>query len=148
MIVEIHELTVSYKEGGHALLALDRIALRLAPGRVTALVGESGSGKTTLGKALMKLLPENAEVTGDVVMDRLALMALDESAANAVRWSKMAMVFQNGSANLNPVLPPSRSGGRTIDPAGWLGTANRPGQSVGDASAHGFASGVRPPLSP
>jgi peptide/nickel transport system ATP-binding protein len=70
---------------------------------VAALVGESGSGKTTLGKALMKLLPENAETTGGVDMEGVDLIALEESAANAMRWSKVAMVFQNGSANLNPV---------------------------------------------
>jgi ABC-type glutathione transport system ATPase component len=48
--IEIRELTVSYRDAGHKLLALDRVALRLDPGRVAALVGESGSGKTTLGK--------------------------------------------------------------------------------------------------
>ena len=103
MKVEINDLTVRYRDGNHALLALDRVVLTLEPGRVTALVGESGSGKTTLGKALMGLLPENAQVRGSILLGRDEIVGLDESSMNELRWTKAAMVFQNGAANLNPV---------------------------------------------
>ena len=94
---------MTYRDGNHALLALDRVVLRLEPGRITALVGESGSGKTTLAKALMGLLPDNAEISGIVKLDETELTGLDERGFNAIRWSKLAMVSQNGVANLNPV---------------------------------------------
>ncbi len=103
MSITIEELSVIYRDGGHALLALDKVSLELKPGRVTALVGESGSGKTTLGKALMGLLPENADVSGRICLDGRELTGLNEAALNGLRWSRIAMVFQNGQANLNPV---------------------------------------------
>ncbi len=103
MKLAINELSVTYPDHDHELLALDRVSLELAPGRVTALVGESGSGKTTLGKAVMGLLPENSRVDGNIELDNQELLGLDEAVLNGLRWSRMAMVFQNGAANLNPV---------------------------------------------
>ena len=102
MKLTIDQLTVTYRDGDHALLALDRVSLTLESGRITALVGESGSGKTTLGKTLMGLLPDNAESTGCVKLDEKEIIGMDEASLNNIRWSRVAMVFQNGLANLNP----------------------------------------------
>ncbi len=99
----IQELSVLYSAEEHQLLALDKVCLELAPGRITALVGESGSGKTTLGKAVMGLLPEDARVQGSIELDQRELVGQPESVFNTVRWSRVAMLFQNGAENLNPV---------------------------------------------
>ena len=104
MKVEIKNLIVKYKDDDHLLLALDQVDLVLEPGRITALVGESGSGKTTLGKTLMGLLPENARVDGSICLGDREIVGLDEASMNEMRWSTAAMVFQNGAANLNPVI--------------------------------------------
>jgi len=100
----IKDLSVVYRDGDHSLLALDQTSLELKAGRITALVGESGSGKTTLGKTIMGLLPENAELEGSIKLDDEQIIGKDESDLNRIRWSRIAMVFQNGPANLNPVL--------------------------------------------
>jgi peptide/nickel transport system ATP-binding protein len=102
--LDIQNLTVCYKTGRHLLMALDRVRLTLEPGRITALVGESGSGKTTLGKALMGLLPDNAVIDGQIQLDDADISKLNEEEMNSLRWSRMAMVFQNGPSHFNPVL--------------------------------------------
>lgn len=99
----IQELSVLYSAEEHQLLALDTVSLELIPGRITALVGESGSGKTTLGKTVMGLLPEDARVQGSILLDQTELVGLPEPEYNALRWSRVAMLFQNGADNLNPV---------------------------------------------
>lgn len=96
-------VTVAYRDGGHALLAVDQVSLEVAPGAITALVGESGSGKTTLGLACMGLLPENAALSGRILLDGEPIQHLPEKDLNQLRWSRLAMVFQNGAVNLNPV---------------------------------------------
>ena len=103
MKVEIKELTVTYDDADHKLLALDKVDLTLSPGKITALIGESGSGKTTLGKAVMGLLPENAHMQGQISIGDKNILEMDEKALNRLRWTQAAMVFQNGAANLNPV---------------------------------------------
>jgi peptide/nickel transport system ATP-binding protein len=101
--LSIHELSVTYRVDDHMLLALDQVDLNLLPGRITALVGESGSGKTTLGKTLMGLLPEYAQIKGSVKLEDFEITGARESELNNIRWSRIAMLFQNGAANLNPV---------------------------------------------
>ncbi|WP_408996721.1 ABC transporter ATP-binding protein [Streptomyces europaeiscabiei] len=61
-LAEITDLRVEV--GDRAIV--DRVSLRVLPGRVTALVGASGSGKTTTGLALLGEFPQGARVSGDV----------------------------------------------------------------------------------
>jgi len=101
--IAIDKLSVTYRTKDHALIALDQVCLNLVPGRITALVGESGSGKTTLGKSLMGLLPGYAEVKGSAKLDGQEIVGASENSLNRIRWAHIAMLFQNGAANLNPV---------------------------------------------
>ncbi len=102
-MIEIENMSVIYRDGGHSLLALDKITLSLKGGRVTALVGESGSGKTTIANAIMGLLPQNAVMEGSIRLDGSELKGLDEESYRKIRWQKVGMVFQNGASSLNPV---------------------------------------------
>jgi oligopeptide/dipeptide ABC transporter ATP-binding protein len=80
--------------------AVDGVSLSLRRGEVLGLVGESGSGKSTLGRALLGLVPATS---GSIRYDGTELVGLRERRLRPLR-RKMAMIFQDPHAALNPVM--------------------------------------------
>jgi len=92
-----------------AVRAVDGIELELRPGECFALVGESGCGKSMTALSIMRLLPEAGRIAGGrVELDGLDLLGLPEAAMRAVRGKRVAMIFQEPSTALNPVLTVGR----------------------------------------
>jgi peptide/nickel transport system ATP-binding protein len=96
-LLEIRDLRVSY--GGDVIL--DGLDLDLAAGETLAIIGESGAGKTTLGMSIMRLT--EARTTGSIRLYGQELLTLPERDMQALRWERVAMVFQNVNNVLNPV---------------------------------------------
>jgi len=91
------------------LRAVDGIEFELRTGECFALVGESGSGKSMTALSIMRLLPEAGRIVGGRVgIDGLDLLGLPEAAMRAVRGRRIAMIFQEPSTALNPVLTVGR----------------------------------------
>jgi len=85
--------------------AIDGLTLSIQRGETFALVGESGCGKSMTALALMRLLPENGNVThGQVELEGADVLALPESGMRAVRGGRIGMIFQEPSTSLNPVM--------------------------------------------
>jgi peptide/nickel transport system ATP-binding protein len=86
------------------LQAVDDVTLSLAAGRTLGIVGESGSGKTMLSRAVLRLLPRNAQPSGRVLLDGQDLTTLAPEAMRQLRGRSLAVVFQDPMTSLNPVL--------------------------------------------
>lgn len=77
-MLRIETLSVRFRQhDGSRLCPLDGVSLSLARGEVVGLVGGSGAGKSLIAEALCGLLPRNAEVSGGVTVDGLALQPGD-----------------------------------------------------------------------
>ena len=98
-LLDIKDLNVSI--GGKPILR--SIALSVAPGEILGLVGESGSGKSMTLLSAMRLLPANAEATGQITLDGDDLTKKSERAMCAVRGERIGMIFQEPMTALNPV---------------------------------------------
>jgi peptide/nickel transport system ATP-binding protein len=91
------------------LRAVDGVDFEIRAGDCFALVGESGCGKSMTALSVMRLLPEVARIAaGEVRLDGQDLLALPEAAMRAVRGKRVAMIFQEPSTALNPVLTVGR----------------------------------------
>jgi ABC-type dipeptide/oligopeptide/nickel transport system ATPase component len=88
----------------HGVEILRGVDLSLAAGRIQGLAGESGSGKTMTGLAVLGLLPAGSQVTGSVTYGGQELLALPPRRRNDLRGAEIAMVFQDPSTSLHPML--------------------------------------------
>jgi oligopeptide/dipeptide ABC transporter ATP-binding protein len=85
---------------GEPLLELDGVTVRL--GEALGLVGESGSGKSMTARAIDRLLPDGAAVTGRIRFDGRDVMTLSGADLRRFR-GEVAMIFQDPRAHTNPV---------------------------------------------
>jgi ABC-type dipeptide/oligopeptide/nickel transport system ATPase component len=102
--LQVQDLTVRFDQPSGSFRAVNGVSFSLRPGTVTGLAGESGSGKSTIGMAVMGLLPRSAAAEGSVSLDGQDLLTLSQHDLRRVRGNKIAMVFQELGAALNPVM--------------------------------------------
>jgi len=86
------------------LMAVRDLSFTVAPGEVLGLVGESGSGKSVTSLAIMRLLPTQAQVSGNIFWSDQDLLQVSEAQVRQLRGSDIAMVFQEPMTALNPVM--------------------------------------------
>jgi oligopeptide/dipeptide ABC transporter ATP-binding protein len=90
------------------LPAVRDLNFSIAPGEVLGLVGESGSGKSITSLAIMRLLPPQARVSGDILLAENGsarnLATLPDDSMRQLRGSRLAMIFQEPMTALNPVM--------------------------------------------
>ncbi|MDP2340852.1 MAG: ABC transporter ATP-binding protein [Deltaproteobacteria bacterium] len=106
----VEHLTVLLDTGVGAARVVDDVSFTVPAGRAVALVGESGSGKTLTALALLRLLPDVAQIGGGSVRlqadgtPSVDVLSLSERALAGVRGARIGMVFQEPMTALNPLL--------------------------------------------
>ncbi|WP_399894664.1 ABC transporter ATP-binding protein [Streptomyces sp. BBFR51] len=106
---------------GAARPLLDRVALTVEAGLVTAVVGASGSGKTTLGLAVLGAAADRVRLTGRVLLAGTDLLLLPPGRRPAARAGVAAHLPQHPETVLDPV----RRAGGTLTELAALGHPGR-----------------------
>ncbi|MEV4243150.1 ABC transporter ATP-binding protein [Streptosporangium canum] len=102
-LLQLRDVAVTYRAASGEVPAVRGISLDLAAGRALGVAGESGSGKSTLAMALLRLLPKDARVTGEILLDGEDVLTMKWGRLRAVRWASASVVFQGAQHALNPV---------------------------------------------
>lgn len=79
------------------------LSFAIERGEALGLVGESGSGKSMTARSLINLLPSGAELSGAVQLGTTSVLGLSGPQLRRLRATRVAMVFQDPHAHINPV---------------------------------------------
>jgi peptide/nickel transport system ATP-binding protein len=158
-LLAVTDLSVEFVTSAGRLRAVDGVSFELAEGEVLGLVGESGSGKTVACRSMLRLLPsERARIAGgEVLFEGRDLLHESEARLRRLRGSRLAMIFQNPSTHLDPLmtigrqvaeplvyhegLSPREARARALELLRQVGIPD-PAHNI-DAYPHQFSGGMR-----
>jgi len=105
-LLEVRDLSVEFASRARWLCAVERVSFTVAEGEVMGLVGESGSGKTVTCRAILRLLdgPKVRTPSGEARFEGNDLLRLSARALRALHGRRIAMIFQNPSSYLDPLM--------------------------------------------
>ncbi len=116
-LLEVRHLNIAFPaqsgenngvEKSSVLQAVRDVSFLIGCGEVLGLLGESGSGKSLTSLAIMRLLPPQALVSGEIFFAENGatrnLPVLDDESMRQLRGARIAMIFQEPMTALNPVM--------------------------------------------
>lgn len=103
-LLEVHDLVVSLASKRGVARAVDGMSFTVDRGEIVGIAGESGSGKTMTAMTLLGLLPHGARTAGSVRFEGRELLGATSRQMRALRGRQIAMVAQDPSTALHPLL--------------------------------------------
>ncbi len=105
-LLEVRDLRVQFATRRGPARAADGVSFEVAKGETVGIVGESGCGKTVTALSILRLLDRDAEIAPDSVVSFRGrnLLAASDAELRAIRGAEIAMIFQEPTTSLNPVL--------------------------------------------
>jgi peptide/nickel transport system ATP-binding protein len=104
-ILEVRGLTVDFLSDRDPFRAVDSVGFHVSRGETLCILGESGSGKSVSTSAIMGLIdtPPGDIVAGRMIFDGRDLATMTQEERRDLNGRKIAMIFQDPLAHLNPV---------------------------------------------
>ena len=104
-LLEVNNLTTSFTTAKRSVKAVNDVSFAIMPGRVLGVVGESGSGKSVTARSILRTLRDPGKVdAGSVRFAGEELLTKSEGDMRSIRGNRIAMIFQDPQAALNPVM--------------------------------------------
>ncbi len=104
--MEVKNLKTHFYTREGEVRAVNDLSYYIEKGESVGVVGESACGKSVSALSIMRLIPypPGIIVSGEIIFKGRDLLKFSEKEMRAVRGNEIAMVFQEPSTSLNPVL--------------------------------------------
>lgn len=103
-MLDIINLRTYFPSPDGLVKAVDAVDLQVGDKERLGLIGETGCGKTVLGMSIIRLLQPSTMVQGRIIYKGRDLLDLMEEEMRLLRGKEIAMILQNPTTSLNPVL--------------------------------------------
>lgn len=104
-VLSVEHLSISFPGRSGPNTVVDDVSFALEAGQSLVIAGESGSGKSMVCQALLGIVPGAATVAGARIDWRgRDLLKTGEAEWRAIRGAEIAMIFQDPTAALNPLI--------------------------------------------
>lgn len=113
-LLAINKLNVGFPGRRETLFAVKNLDFAIEKGEIACLVGESGCGKSLTCKAVLRLVPNNAVIGGQILFNGDNILGLNGRRLRQIRGASIGMIFQEPMTSLNPVLPIGRQTAETL----------------------------------
>ncbi|MGH7489578.1 MAG: ATP-binding cassette domain-containing protein, partial [bacterium] len=121
LVVEGLETTVRF--GRRRIPVVKNVSFDVRRGECLAIVGESGSGKSMTALSLIRLLPAAATITaGSAHLKGRDLLRLREAEMRELRGAEIAMIYQDPTSSLDPLVTVGKQIAEAIEAHGAHGS--------------------------
>jgi len=103
-LLNIINLRTQFPSQDGMVKAVDTVDLLVADGERLGLIGETGCGKTVLGMSIVRLLQPATRIEGKINYKGRDILKLKEEDMRRLRGKEIAIILQNPTTSLNPVL--------------------------------------------
>ncbi len=103
-VLRISDLKTHFPTPDGIVRAVDTIDLSIRERETFGLIGETGCGKTVLGLTIMRLLQSSTKTEGTITYKGTNLLKISEAEMRMIRGEEIAMILQNPTTSLNPVM--------------------------------------------
>jgi oligopeptide/dipeptide ABC transporter ATP-binding protein len=101
-LLSVHDLRIAFEREGSVVV--DCVSFDVSPREIVGIVGESGSGKSMTARAVLRLVPAAATLTGGIQFKGEDVLEMRPERLRAFRGAQVAMIFQDPMTSFNPVL--------------------------------------------
>lgn len=104
-LLQVCDLSVEFHTAAGTVKAVQDVSWHLDRGETLAILGESGSGKSVSASAVMNLIdmPPGKITSGRILLNGRDMLKMTAEERRAINGARIAMIFQDPLAHLNPV---------------------------------------------
>lgn len=109
-LLDVKNLQTRFFTGEGVVHAVNNVSFTVNDQETIGIVGESGSGKSMTMLSVIRLIPHppGKIIHGEVIFEGQDLLQLSVPDIRKIRGNRIAMIFQDPMASLNPVLTVER----------------------------------------
>ena len=117
VVLDVQDLQTHFYTDDGVVKAVDGLNYKVRKGEFVALVGESGCGKSVSAMSVLRLVPYPPGIIagGQILFKGEDLLQASEERIRDIRGNRIAMVFQEPTTSLNPVLSIGRQISESIE---------------------------------